>query len=675
MSESTASVEIALAHASRLLATDPALAAEQAGEILKAVQDHPMALLVLGKSHVALGETRQATDVLLKLAAKQPQWALAQYELGIALGRAGQGDEALAALRRALQLKPDLPQAWLALGDHLTAIGDNAAAASAYARHVRHSIRDPALMTAAAALHENRLPEAERMLKQHLYHAPTDVAAMRMLAELAVRVGRNEDAERLLSRALELAPGFREARQNLALVLYRGNQPDEALKHIDLLLAEDARNPAMRNLKAAILCRIGEFAAGIALYEQLLREYPTNPRIWLSYAHTLKTEGRQDESVRAYRRSIEFDPSFGEAWWSLANLKTYRFSADDIVAMRKQLARESLDAEHRLHFDFALGKALEDAGEYEASFRHYEAGNRLRLQRTPYSAGETSARIAHAKQTYDAAFFADRAGWGDPSRDPIFIVGLPRAGSTLIEQILSSHSQVEGTQELPEIISITRALRRRAGDESIGGYHRALAELGADEVRGLGREYLERTRIQRKTDAPFFIDKMPNNFLHLGLIRLILPNARIIDARRHPLGCCLSNFKQHFARGQNFSYGLEDIGRYYRDYVGLMAHFDRLQPGAVHRVLHERMVEDSEGEIRRLLDACDLPFDEACLRFHENERAVRTASSEQVRRPINRDGVDQWRHYEPWLEPLKLALGPVLDAYPAVPDLFAHPSV
>jgi len=675
VSESTASVEIALAHASRLLATDPVLAGEQAGEILKAVQDHPMALLLLGRSHAALGEARQAAEVLRKLAGSQPQWALAQYELGIALGRAGQGDEALAALRRALELKPDLPQAWLALGDHLTAVGDSVGAAEAYARHVRHSIGDPALMAAAAALHENRLPEAEQRLKQHLYRSPTDVAAMRMLAELAVRIGRNEEAERLLGRALELAPGFREARQNLALVLYRGNQPDEALKQIDLLLADDANNPAMRNLKAAILCRIGEFAAGIALYEQLLREYPTHPRIWLSYAHTLKTEGRQEEAIRAYRRSIELDPAFGEAWWSLANLKTYRFSAEDIAAMRAQLARESLDEEHRLHFDFALGKALEDAGEYEASFRHYEAGNRLRLQRVPYSAGETSARIAHAKQAYDAAFFAAREGWGDPSPDPIFIVGLPRAGSTLIEQILSSHPLVEGTQELPEIISITRALRRRAGDDSVGGYHRALAELDADEVRALGREYLQRTRIQRKTDAPFFIDKMPNNFLHLGLIRLILPNARVVDARRHPLGCCLSNFKQHFARGQNFSYGLQDIGRYYRDYVELMAHFDALRPDAVHRVFHESMVEDSEGEIRRLLAACGLPSDERCLHFHQNERAVRTASSEQVRRPINRDGVDQWRHYEPWLGPLKLALGPVLDAYPAVPEIFAHPSV
>ncbi|MFT3807580.1 tetratricopeptide repeat-containing sulfotransferase family protein [Arenimonas sp.] len=634
-----------------------------------------MALLLLGRSHAARGEAMQAAEVLRQLATKQPQWALAQYELGIALGRAGQGDEALSALRRAIELKADLPQAWLALGDHLTAVGDNTGAAEAYSRHVRHSIRDPALMSAAAALHDNRLPEAERLLKQHLYRMPTDVAAMRMLAELAVRLGRNEDAENLLARALELAPGFREARQNLALVLYRGNQPDEALKQIEVLLADDARNPAMRNLKAAILCRIGEFAAGIALYEQLLREYPTHPRIWLSYAHTLKTEGRQDESVRAYRRSIECDPAFGEAWWSLANLKTYRFSADDIAAMRRQLARDSLDEEHRLHFDFALGKALEDAGEYEASFRHYDAGNRLRLRRVPYSAGETSARVEFAKKTYDESFFADRAGWGDPSPDPIFIVGLPRAGSTLIEQILSSHPQVEGTQELPEIISITRALRRRAADDSIGGYHRALAELGADEVRALGREYLQRTRIQRKTDAPFFIDKMPNNFLHLGLIRLILPNARIVDARRHPLGCCLSNFKQHFARGQNFSYSLEDIGRYYHDYIGLMAHYDRVQPGAVHRAFHERMVEDSEGEIRHLLEACGLPFDERCLRFHENERAVRTASSEQVRRPINRDGVNQWRHFAPWLEPLKLALGPVLDAYPAVPDSFAHPRV
>jgi hypothetical protein len=294
-----------------------------------------------------------------------------------------------------------------------------------------------------------------------------------------------------------------------------------------------------------------------------------------------------------------------------------------------------------------------------------------------YSADDTSARVDHIKRHYDRGFFAQRAGSGDAARDPIFVVGLPRSGSTLLEQILSSHSQVEGTMELPEITSITRDLRARAALErgDAGGqkpYHELLASLGTDELRALGGQYLAHTRIHRKTDAPLFIDKMPNNFMHIGLIRLILPNAKIIDARRHPLACCFSGFKQHFARGQAFSYSLDDIGRYYRDYVEVMAHFDTVLPGRIHRVIYERMIEDTEGEVRRLLDYCGLPFEEQCLRFYENERPVRTASSEQVRKPIYKEGVDHWRHFEPWLGPLKESLGPVLDAYPESPVFAVH---
>jgi len=320
-----------------------------------------------------------------------------------------------------------------------------------------------------------------------------------------------------------------------------------------------------------------------------------------------------------------------------------------------------------LHFEFALGKALEDAAEYAESFAHYQNGNALRLERVPYSADDHSARVRRSKALYTRDFFREREGWGAEATDPIFIVGLPRAGSTLIEQILSSHSAVEGTMELPEILSLTRELRKRTAAPRSTAYHEVLAELTAEELRELGERYLERTRIHRKRGAPFFIDKMPNNFAHLGLIHLALPNARIIDARRHPLACGFSGFKQHFARGQSFTYSLNDIGRYYRDYVDLMAHFDAVLPGRVHRVIYENMVEDTEAEVRRLLDYCGLPFEAECLRFFENARPVRTASSEQVRQPIYREGVDHWRHYEPWLGPLKAALGPVLDVYPSVP--------
>jgi tetratricopeptide (TPR) repeat protein len=490
-----------------------------------------------------------------------------------------------------------------------------------------------------------------------------------MLAEVACRLGRDEDAEHLLARALELAPRFFEARQNYALVLNRSGKHEKALAEIESLLAVDPRNASYRNLKAVILCRIGDFAPAIELYRQVLAEYPRHSRIWMSYGHALKTAGRNEEAVRAYRRSTELEPGFGEAWWSLANLKTFRFDPDDLRRMRAQLDRTDLDAENRLHFEFAVGKALEDAGEYEGSFRHYDEGNRLRRTQVPYSAEENTARLRRGRDLFTAPFFAQRAGAGSPAPDPIFIVGLPRAGSTLVEQILSSHPLVEGTMELPEIVAITKGLRQLTDAPQASTYHEVLGSLDAAQLRALGEQYLERTRIQRHTDAPFFIDKLPNNFAHVGLIHLILPNARIVDARRHPLACCFSGFKQHFARGQHFTYGLDDLGRYYRDYVELMAHYDAVLPGRVHRVIYEQLVDDTEAQVRRLLDYCGLPFDEACLKFFENTRPVRTASSEQVRKPIYRDGVYQWRNFEPWLEPLKAALGPVLESYPDAPPL------
>ena len=573
----------------------------------------------------------------------------------------------IAALRQAVARDPALPRGWLALGDRLLAAGDAAGADAAYVEHVRHARRDPALLQAGAALAQDRVPEAETLLRTHLHRHPTDVAAIRMFAELAARVGRLDDAEHLLARALELAPSFHAARLHHALVLNRANKPTQALAEVERLLRVDPNDPAYRNLHAAVLCRIGEYGRALEIYARLLRQYPAQGRIWMSYGHALKTEGRQEDAIAAYRRCIALDPAFGEAWWSLANLKTFRFGQQDLATMRLQLEDPKLPIEHRLHLEFALGKALEDAGEYAASFAHYENGNRHRRGTRHYNAEDNAARVRLVRKTYTPAFFAQRAGAGCPSADPIFIVGMPRAGSTLIEQILSSHSAVEGTMELPEIIAMTREMRKATNDAQSRPYHAALAALDPARLRELGEDYLERTRIHRKAGAPHFIDKMPNNFAHIGLIHLALPNAKIIDARRHPMACCFSNFKQHYARGQDFSYGLSDIGRYYRDYVETMAHWDAVLPGRVHRVIYERMVADTEGEVRRLLAYLGLPFEPGCLRFYENDRPVRTASSEQVRRPIYTDGVDQWRHYAPWLDPLKRALGPVLEAWPASP--------
>lgn len=666
-SEPAGSVEVALRHAARLLETSPDLAAEQASEILKAIPAHPLATLLLGVARRTGGDAAAALEALGPLADEHPQWALAHYELALALSGLNRGAAATAALQRAVTLKPDMADAWRALGDELMNAGDAAGADSAYAQNIKASTKDPRLLTAAAALCENRIPQAEALLRAHLQKYPTDVAALRMLAEVAARLRRYADAESLLVRCLELAPSFTAARHQHAIVLHRQNKPAAALHAVNGLLEKEPRNPGYNNLKAAILARIGELQDSIAIYAGVLAEYPAQPKVWLSYGHALKTNGREPDSIDAYKKSIEMQPSLGEAYWSLANLKTVRFNENEIKAMRLQLERADLALDDRLHLHFALGKALEDNREYALSFEHYARGNELRRAQMDYHPEEMSKHVARIKSLFDGQFFADRKAYGVAAPDPIFIVGLPRAGSTLLEQILSSHSQVEGTMELPDIAAIARSLFDQGKKSQTAGYSAVLATLDAEQCRALGERYLAQTRIQRKTAAPFFIDKMPNNFAHIDLIQLALPHAKIIDARRHPLGCCFSGFKQHFARGQGFTYSLEYIGRYYHDYVELMAFFDEVLPGRVHRVIYEAMIDDTEAEVRRLLDYCGLPFEDACLRFYETERDVRTASSQQVRKPIFREGVDHWRHYEPWLDPLKKSLGTVLDSYPAAP--------
>lgn len=566
--------------------------------------------------------------------------------------------------REILRIDPAHPDAFRLLGAALRRTGEHDEAEQAELDAIVASVRDPGLIAAGDALASGRLAEAEHILRPRLKANPFDVAAIRMMAELAARLGRLTDSENLLRRALELAPGFGPARSNLATILYRQNRSAEAVAELDQLLGEDPDNPSHQNLKAAALGRIGGYEEALGLYEKVLERFPEQPKVWMSYGHLLKTVGRQADCVAAYRRALALAPGLGEVWWSLANLKTVRFDAADIAAMERALAGTDLEGEDRFHLHFALGKAREDAGETEPAFSHYAEGNRLRRALLDYDPAEIEGYVARASALFTPAFFAARTEHGCAAPDPIFILGMPRAGSTLLEQILSSHPLVEGTMELPDMPALARRLggRRKHGDPNL--YPECLAGMNAEECAALGAEYLERTRIQRKTDRPYFIDKLPNNWMHIGLIRLILPNARIIDARRHPLACCFSNFKQHFARGQAFAYSLEELGRYYRAYVALLDHFDRVLPGAVHRVHYEAMVADPETEVRRLLDALGLSFDPACLRFYENDRAVRTASSEQVRRPINREGLGQWRAFESWLAPLKSALGPVLEAYP-----------
>ncbi len=651
----------ALEHASSLLRAQPKLAQRQAEAILAAAPGDPRAVLLIGAARRRLGDLAGARALLEDLVRAQPRSAASHCELGLTFAAMGESAGAIAALRAAVMLKRDLADAWRALGDELTAIGDSAGADDAYAELIRASVSDPALMSAADALCEGRLAVAEALLRGHLKTFPTDVAAMRMLAETGTRLGRYGDVEALLDRCLELAPGFSAARYNLALVLNRQQKAGDARAHIERLLAEQPGEPSYLNLLAACLAMLGDFEGAVAAYRALLAGHPAQPRIWLGLGHALKTAGRREEGVDAYRRALALQPGLGEAYWSLANLKTRPFTPPEEAEMASQLVRADANPDDRFHLQYALGKALEDRGEWAASFEHYAAGARLRRSELPYDPSQFSGLVERSAALLAPAFFAEREGVGAPSQAPIFIVGLPRSGSTLIEQILSSHSAVEGTMELPEIVAMARSLGHGGQRGAPGDYPRGLAEVGGDDLTTLGEMFLARTAVYRRLGRPFFIDKMPNNFQHIGLIRLILPQAKIIDARRHPMATGFSVFKQHFARGQAFSYDLADIGRYYRDYAALMAHYDAALPGAVHRVIYEDLVADLEGETRRLLAWCGLDFEPACLRFWETDRAVRTASSEQVRQPIFREGLDQWRHYEPWLAPLKTALGPTLD--------------
>ncbi len=602
----------ALEEAARALNSNPRLARSRAEKILKSAPRDVRAQLVLGAAQRRLGEPVAARAVLEPLARAQPRAAHVHFELGLTLASLGERDLAIAALRQAVTLQPALTEAWRGL---------------------------------------------EPLLAGHLLTHADDLDAMALQAEVAIRLGRHSRAERLLERRLELALGSATARYSYAAVLYQRQKAHEAIAQVELLLAQAPQEIAYLDLMAACLGLIGEHDRAIAIYEAMLAAKPAQARTWLSYGHALRATGRRDDAVAAYDGCIAIAPRLGEAYWSKANLKTVSLNGEAIAAMRAQLAHQDLTQDDRSHLHYALGKALEDAGDHGPSFEHYAQGARLRRAGLPHDAQAVTTQVNRSKALFTRPFFGARAGWGASSAAPIFIVGLPRSGSTLIEQILASHSAVEGLMELPEIPLLAATL----GSADERPYPQSVAYAAGGELAALGEMYLERTGIYRKSARPLFIDKMPNNFHHIGLIHLILPNAKIIDARRSPMGACFSAFKQHFASGHAFSYDQADLGRYYRDYVDLMAHWDAMLPGRVHRVMYEDMVTDTEGQVRRLLEHCGLPFEAGCLRFYENDRAVRTASSEQVRRPIFRESLEQWKRYEPWLGPLKAALGPLAE--------------
>ena len=512
---------------------------------------------------------------------------------------------------------------------------------------------------ATAALRSGDLIEAERLLRGHLVKAPYDANVLAKLAEVVERDGRVEQATLLLRRAADAEPsGARYV--TLLRHLWRHAGGEAILAEIAVL------PPAIRGLldvqwmEAQTFGALGDHAREIEIYEDLTLLAPQNEALWKTLGDALKTVGRFEDAVAALRRAIECRPTYGEAYWTLANFKAFRFTDADLGAMRRALKKNLADGD-ALHFQFALGKALEDRKMYQQSFRHYAAGNQIRASAIRPAEMFVTPFVTAAVATFDSDFFGQRAG-GFPAADPIFVVGLHRSGSTLIEQILATHPMIEGTTEIMVMQQFWNRLTR-AGAASGRGPFDELAGLDAKALRELGQEYMDRTRHFRATDKPYFVDKLPANWMNLGLIRLALPNAKIIDARRHPMACGFSNFKQNYGSGILFSYSQESIGAFYRDYWRFMTHFDKVQPGTVHHMLNERLIEDPEGETRRMLDFIGVPFDAACLEFHKNKRAVRTPSAEQVRRPINREGMDQWRHYEPWLGALKQALGPAFEQW------------
>jgi tetratricopeptide (TPR) repeat protein len=661
--EATSSLESAFAHCLHLLVSHPELALEQAHAILDAAPGHPQAVLYIGAAQRRLGDVAGAMQTLAALSQSQPNSADVAFELGLALIDSGENAQAVQALSHAIKLRPHFGEAWRALGDLHMVAGDIAAADTAYAHQIRASTHEPQLLQAAAALTDGKLAIAEGLLRDYLRAKPQDAPALRMLSVVAMRLGRMGDAELILQDCLDVAPSFIAARRSYASLLYRANKSMAALEQLDVILQHDPKDPNARNMRAATLAQIGDFEGSIAHYQSVLKDFPNQPKAWQSYGHALKTVGRVPDAIEAYRTSISQAPHMGEAWWSLANLKTFAFTPADIAKMQAQLAIPTLSEDDRLHLDFALGKAFEDRKDYTTSFAHYASANAGRRAQVDYDAADLTDAVTRAIEVYTPDYFSARTGWGCPTPDPIFVIGLPRSGSTLIEQILSSHSKIEGTTELPDIIALAKKLGEQKHYKDRSAYPEAMTGLSEQQCAASGEGYIASTRIQRRTDRPLFVDKMPNNFQHLGLIATILPNAKIIDARRHPMGCCFAGFKQHFARGQNFSTSLEDIGRYYLDYQRMMDHFDTVLPGRVHRVCYEDMVGDSPTEIRAMLDYCGLEFEESCLNFHETDRAVRTPSSEQVRQPIYNSAKELWKYYKDNLKILDNILAPVIDKY------------
>jgi tetratricopeptide (TPR) repeat protein len=602
-------------------------------------------------------------ECLEKLKQQSPTYARAYQEEGHNLKQLGDLPRAMAAYQRAVDLNHALIASWRELAALHKHNGSQREFDMAQAEYARLSALPPELVSVTSLIHEGKLFRAEKLCREFLLKHPHHVEAMRLLAMLGMKLFVYDDAEFLLESCVEFAPEYWLARYDYVNVLHKRQKFEKALEQAKILLDAYPNNHAFQLAYANENVAVGNFESALEIYDQVTEKHPAFAQPYLSRGHALKTIGRLDDAIESYRSAYRAKPDFGDAFWSLANLKTYRFTDAEIDHMLARLDDPTTANVDRYHLCFALGTAYEARQDYARSFRCYEQGNRLKQQDTRYDPDGLDAAMRRQAELCTSELFASKAGMGGRYDDPIFIVGLPRAGSTLLEQILASHSMVDGTMELPNIIALAHRLNGRRFVSEEARYPGILADLSAEQLQKFADKFIEDTRVHR-AGAPYFIDKMPNNFMHIGLIQLILPRARIIDARRHPMACCFSGFKQLFADGQEFTYGQEEIARYYKGYVRLMAHWDEVLPGKVLRVHYEHVVADLEGQLRRILDYLGLPFEESCLNYYQTDRSIRTPSSEQVRQPIYQGGLEQWRNFEPYLDVLKRELAEEISSYP-----------
>lgn len=607
-----------------------------------------------------------AISTLSKILRYQPHFGRAYQEVGYNHIALKQYTRAGAAFEKAITADPSLINSWKCLVKLYRDTGNREKLAAAQEQVDFLSELPVELLGVISYLSDDKLIDAERLCNHFLRSNKTHAEGMRLLAEIATRNKVYKDAEFLLESCVEFHPEHVNARMQYANLLLMIQKFSIALEQAELLLQQYPNDcDRVLSLYANACTGVGKNETAIKSYEKLMEAHPENHFFPVSLAHVHKTDGNIDKAVELYREAYGIKRDHGDAYWSLANTKSHVFTEDELAQMTAVEADPATAEDDRIQLCFALGNAYEDRREYEQSFDYYDKGNTLKQSKSHHSPGQLQVRIDSQIKVCTEELFSAKKGVGLEVPDPIFIVGLPRAGSTLLEQILSSHSRVDGTMELHNILNLAKRLRGRdSNQDGIPRYPKILTELDDDYFRRFGEQFIQDTRAYRG-DAPFFTDKMPNNFFHIGLIKLILPNARIIDARRHPMACCFSGFKQLFGEGQEFSYGLKEIGNYYRQYVKLMDHWDRVLPGFVLRVQHEDVVNNLEEQVHRILDFCELPFEQACVDYHQTERSIRTPSSEQVRQPIYKTGLEQWRNFEPWLDPLNEALGTeILERYP-----------